>query len=336
MAAVNGFQGDGQFKNKNRVLATLKHFAAHGQPEGGNNCGPITLGERELRDTFLYPFQQAIQKAHVASVMASYNEIDGVPSHANTWLLRDLLRNQWGFEGFVVSDYYAITELHKREEAISHTVAKDKGDAALLALRAGVNIEMPDPDCYPLLLDLARRGTLAEGDLDEMVAALLAAKFRLGLFEDPYVEVDAAFHERKLVKDRDLALRAAHETMVLLKNDGGLLPLKAKHGSTIAVIGPNADRTMLGGYSGKPRFYTTVLQGIKAKVGGAVKVLYSEGCKITVGGSWNEDAVTLSDPERDRASWCSGGTNRPRARPGARSTLAIVPASTSSAARTTL
>jgi beta-glucosidase len=302
MAAVNGFQGDGQFKNKNRVLATLKHFAAHGQPEGGNNCGPITLGERELRDTFLYPFQQAIQKAHVASVMASYNEIDGVPSHANTWLLRDLLRNQWGFEGFVVSDYYAITELHKREEAISHAVAKDKGDAALLALRAGVNIEMPDPDCYPLLLDLARRGTLAEGDLDEMVAALLAAKFRLGLFEDPYVEVDAAFHERKLVKDRDLALRAAHETMVLLKNDGGLLPLKAKHGSTIAVIGPNADRTMLGGYSGKPRFYTTVLQGIKAKVGGAVKVLYSEGCKITVGGSWNEDAVTLSDPERDRAS----------------------------------
>ncbi len=124
IAAVNGFQGDGCFKDKKRLLATLKHFAAHGQPESGTNCAPVNVSERLLRDTFLYPFKEVITKANASSVMPSYNEIDGVPSHANTWLLQDILRNEWGFEGFLVSDYYAITELHQREEASSHSLAK--------------------------------------------------------------------------------------------------------------------------------------------------------------------------------------------------------------------
>src|SRR5690606_39084489 len=110
VAAVRGFQGDGTFRDKKRLLATMKHFAAHGQPEGGQNCAPANVSERELRDVFLYPFRKAIQEAGAVSVMASYNEIDGVPSHANRWLLRDVLRDEWGFEGFVVSDYYAIWE----------------------------------------------------------------------------------------------------------------------------------------------------------------------------------------------------------------------------------
>jgi beta-xylosidase len=299
IAAVRGFQGDGSFKDKKRVMATLKHFAAHGQPEAGTNCGPVYVGERELRDTFLYPFKEVIRKAGASSVMASYNEIDGVPSHANRWLLRDVLRKEWGFDGFVVSDYFAVTELNRRDEAVSHCLAKDKAEAALLAAEAGVNIELPDPDCYPNLIQLVQSGELAESVLDELVAALLRSKFRLGLFEDPYVKLDAAYHERKLEGDRDLALRAAHETIVLLKNENNLLPLAVKEHGTLAVIGPNADRTMLGGYSGKPRFYTSVLQGIRDKVGRNVNVLYSEGCGITLGGSWDEDRVTPSDPESD-------------------------------------
>ena len=140
IAAVKGFQGDSSFKDKKRVIATLKHFAAHGQPESGTNCAPVNVSERLLRDTFLYPFKEVISKANALSVMASYNEIDGVPSHANRWLLRTILLEEWGFEGYVVSDYYAITELHKRVEATSHSTAEDKDQAALLAVQAGVNI----------------------------------------------------------------------------------------------------------------------------------------------------------------------------------------------------
>jgi beta-glucosidase len=300
VAAVKGFQGDGKFADKTRIVATLKHFAAHGQPESGMNCAPANVSERLLRDVFLYPFREAVQKGKCLSVMASYNEIDGVPSHANTWLLRDVLRKEWGFEGYVVSDYYAITELNRKDDTSSHAVAKDKADAAILAVKAGVNIELPDPDCYPNLLQLARQGAVTQAALDELIAPLLKYKFILGLFEDPYIDVRQVPGEEKLNADRQLALRAARETITLLKNDGDLLPLSTKDCGTLAVIGPNADRILLGGYSGKPRFYTTVLEGIRQKVGDKVQVLYSEGCKITVGGSWNEDCVTRSDVAEDR------------------------------------
>jgi beta-glucosidase len=234
--------------------------------------------------------------------MASYNEIDGVPSHANTWLLQDVLRNEWGFEGFVVSDYYAVTELHKREEAISHSLVKEKSEAAALAVAAGVNIELPDPDCYPELVRLVRGGVISESSIDKLVGPLLRYKFQLGLFEDPYVDPELIQNEHRLVQERALALRAARETITLLKNENGVLPLLLKRNSTIAVIGPNADRLLLGGYSGTPKYYVSVLQGIKERAGSDINVVYSEGCKITVGGSWNEDVVTLPDPDEDRKS----------------------------------
>lgn len=297
IAAVKGFQGDGCFKNKKKIIATLKHFAAHGQPESGTNCAPVNVSERLLRDTFLYPFREAIKKANALSVMASYNEIDGVSSHANKWLLRDVLRKEWGFKGFVVSDYYAVTELNLREEAISHCMAKDKDEAAILAVKSGVNIEFPDPDCYPNLVRLIHDGKLDEQILDELVGSLLKYKFLLGLFEDPYVEAELIQNEIKLEKDKVLALRAAHETITLLKNEGKLLPIDLKQFKTIAVIGPNADRKLLGGYSGQPKFYTSVLEGIKQKVGNEVNILYSEGCRLTEGGSWNEDVITFVNDE---------------------------------------
>lgn len=300
MAAVRGFQGDATFKDRKHVIATLKHFAAHGQPESGQNCAPVNVSMRVLRETFLYPFKEAVQKAGAVSVMASYNEIDGVPSHASGWLLRDVLRKEWGFTGFVVSDYYAIWELGERPDTHGHRVAADKAESCALAVKAGVNIEFPEPDCYLHLVELVRKRILKESELDELVAPMLYWKFKMGLFEDPYV--DPAEAGRVVASDahRQLALQGARETITLLKNEDRLLPLNPNKVKTIAVIGPNADREMLGGYSGKPNYFISVLEGIRARVGGKVKVPYAEGCEITIGGSWNQDLVTLAKVEDDR------------------------------------
>lgn len=300
MAAVRGFQGDGKFHDRTRLIATLKHFAGHGQPESGMNCAPASVPLRVLRETFLEPFRAAIQKAGAISLMASYNEIDGVPSHANRWLLRDVLRKEWGFKGFVVADYYAIWELSHRPDTHGHAVAANKAEACALAVRAGVNIELPEPDCYRDLVALVRKGKLAERELDDLVAPMLEWKFRLGLFDDPYA--DPAEAERVVGCDahRELALRAARESITLLENKGNLAPLDLSKTGTIAVIGPNADRVLLGGYSGTPKQNVTVLEGIRERAGKQCKVLYSEGCKITIGGSWNQDEVVASDPAEDR------------------------------------
>jgi beta-glucosidase len=300
IAAVRGFQGNGSFKDKKRVIATLKHFVGHGQPESGMNCAPANVSERVLRETFLLTFREVIRKASPLGVMPSYNEVDGVPSHANSWLLRDLLRKEWRFKGFAVSDYYAIWELNYRPDTHGHFVARDKREACRLAVEAGVNIELPDPDCYLHLVDLVRKGELKEKQLDDLVAPMLYWKFKLGLFDDPYVDPDEAERIVGCDQNRRLALEAARETITLLKNENDLAPLDLNNVRTIAVIGPNADRPLLGGYSGVPKHQVTVLDGIRERAGKKVKVLYSEGCKITIGGAWNADEVVPSDPEEDR------------------------------------
>jgi beta-glucosidase len=301
IAAVQGFQGDASFKDKKHVIATLKHFAAHGQPESGTNCAPVNVSERLLREVFLTPFKQAIQKGGAISVMASYNEIDGVPSHANQWLLRDVLRKEWGFKGFVVSDYFAIRELHERPELFGNHLAEDCKQAAVLAAKAGVNIELPDPDCYVHLVELVRKGILKESLLDELVAPMLLWKFKLGLFEDPYVDPAAAEQIVGCDAHRKLVLQAARKTITLLKNVAATVPLRSNKIKTIAVIGPNAHRQLLGGYSGQPKQFITLLDGIRSRAG-SIKVLYHEGCKITVGGSWQQDEVIPGDPAENRRS----------------------------------
>jgi beta-glucosidase len=300
IAAVRGFQGDRAFRDKKRVIATLKHFAAHGQPESGINCAPANVSLRLLRETFLYTFKEAVQKGGAISVMASYNEIDGVPSHANRWLLRDVLRKEWGFQGYVVSDYYAIAELNYRPEVRGHSVAKDKKEACLLAVQAGVNIELPEPDCYLHLVELVRKGVLKEPQLDGLVAPMLFWKFQMGLFDDPYTDPDEADRVVGCDAHRQLALVGARRSITLLKNDNRLAPLNLDAINRIAVIGPNANRTLLGGYSSVPKHEVTVLEGIQARAGSRAKVLYSEGCKITIGGSWSQDEVVPSDPAEDR------------------------------------
>ncbi len=300
IAAVRGFQGDARFRDKKRLIATLKHFVGHGQPESGMNCAPANVSLRVLRETFFYSFKEALQKAGAISVMPSYNEVDGLPSHANKWLLRDVLRKEFGFKGFTVSDYFAIWELGYRPDTHGHFVAVDKKESCRLAVEAGVNIELPDPDCYLHLVELVKKRLLKESQLDELVAPMLLWKFKLGLFDDPYV--DPAEAERVVGCDdhRQLARQSAREVITLLKNEGGLAPLELSKYRTIAVIGPNADRTLLGGYSGVPKHEVTVLEGIKARAGNRATVLFSEGCKITIGGNWNQDDVVPSNPEEDR------------------------------------
>ncbi|HYG20610.1 MAG TPA: glycoside hydrolase family 3 N-terminal domain-containing protein [Ohtaekwangia sp.] len=300
VSAVNGFQGDGTFKHGDRVVATLKHMAGHGWPEGGTNIGPANISERVLREVFFYPFKQVVTRANPGSLMASYNEVDGVPSHANKWMLRDVLRGEMGFKGYVVSDYYAIRELHERSDLFGNFLAANGDEAVKLSIEAGVNIELPEIDCFKNLDSLVTSGYIKESLIDELVGKMLEYKFRMGLFENPYVDPEEARAFVGSEEHRKLAKDAALQTITLLKNDNKTAPIDPSKVKHIAVIGPNANRFLLGGYSGVPVFFTTVYDGIKEKVGDKIKVSYSEGCKITTTSGWSEDKVEVPTPEDDR------------------------------------
>ncbi len=295
VAITKALQGPGPGVDGNHVIATAKHFAAHGQPEGGTNIAPANYSERVLREIFLPSFEAAVREAGSLSVMASYNEIDGVPSHANKWLLEKVLRQEWGFQGTVVSDYYAVPQMQDL-----HRVARDKVSAAKLAIEAGVDMELPDPDCYPTLVQLVKDGKVSEATIDRAVARNLRNKFLLGLFENPYVDPDRAVRVTNTIANRELAAEAARRSIVLLKNENNVLPLDRNTLKTIAIIGPNADRVHLGGYSDNPGRGVSVLQGITDKLSGKVKITYAEGCKITKeGGDWWADVSHLSDAAED-------------------------------------
>ena len=228
--------------------------------------------------------------------MASYNEIDGIPSHVNSWLLDKVLRQEWGFRGYVISDGGGLQML-----VTTHQVAANNADAARLALAAGVDYDLSDGSVYGTLIDQVREGKIPESEVDRAVARVLTAKFRLGLFENPYVDPDYAERITNSPEHQKLALKAAQETMVLLKNDGNLLPLDLKKLKTIAVIGPNAADVHLGGYSREPAHSVSILEGIRERVGTAATVVYSEGCKITEGtqgwSAWYKNEVKLPAPE---------------------------------------
>lgn len=255
------------------IVSTLKHFAAYGIPEGGHNGNPSSVGERDLRENFLPPFHAAIDEGAL-SVMTSYNAIDGVPSTSNARLLRDILRAEWGFDGFVVSDLESIDGL-----AASHHVAEDKRQAAELALAAGVDVDL-GANCYPLLLDAVREGRIDERLIDEAAGRVLRLKFELGLFENPYVDEERAALCVRTPEHVALAREAARKSVVLLENNG-VLPLKKE--CTVAVIGPNADNmyNQLGDYTAPQERSNvrTVLDGIRAVVGD-VRVRYARGCAI--------------------------------------------------------
>jgi beta-glucosidase len=286
------------------IVATGKHFVGYGNSEGGMNWAPAHIPERELREVFLYPFEAAVKEAKLSSIMPGYHELDGVPCHKSKKLLNDILRKDWGFEGIVVSDYFAISQLYEY-----HHVTSDKKGAAKLALEAGVDVELPSTDYYGLpLRELIESGEIDIDFVNEAVKRVLKIKFELGLFENPYINEEKAVEIFDTNEQRELAYKIAQESIVLLKNENNLLPLK-KDLKSIAVIGPNADsiRNMIGDYAYPCHIESllemretdnvfntplpesleakdiyvpivTVLQGIKAKVSSNTEVLYAKGC----------------------------------------------------------
>ena len=292
VAAITGYQGTGPGIDKVHVMATAKHFAVHGQPEGGTNVGPANYSERTIREYWLKPFEAAVKEAHVATVMPSYNEIDGIPSHSNKRLLLDILRQEWGFQGLITSDYFGPTELR----TVHHIVATED-EAGRLAFESGVDVELPFNQAYGSLIDQVKAGKVAEAAVDRSVSRVLTAKFMAGLFDDPYANADYAEKITNNTGHQQLALKAAHEAIILLKNQDNLLPLAKNKYKRIAVIGPNAAELHLGGYSNQPGRGVSVLQAIKTKVGSSAEVLYALGCKITESNpDWDADKVVVGDP----------------------------------------
>ena len=278
VAYVRGLQGDDLTQG---LVATPKHFAAHGFPEGGRNCAPVHVGEREFREVFLFPFEAAVKIGHARSVMNAYHVRDGVPAACDRKLLTGILREEWGFEGFVFSDYGSITMLHTL-----HGVAASRKEAGVKALEAGIDIELPRADCYGAPLRAAlREGSISQETINTAVRRILQAKFELGLFERPHVDPRKAPRSLDTPAARRLAKIAAQKSITLLTNRGAL-PL-AKTVKSIAVVGPNADsvQALYGDYS-----YTnhvpapndlvsvTALAGIKRKARRA-KVIHAKGCE---------------------------------------------------------
>ncbi|HWF98005.1 MAG TPA: glycoside hydrolase family 3 N-terminal domain-containing protein [Steroidobacteraceae bacterium] len=294
VAEVRGLQGDTLPLGPDRVFATLKHMAAYGVPEAGTNVGPAEITRRTLLQMYLPAFHAAIRDANAQVVMASYNEIGGIPSHANRWMLTDLLRKQWGFKGVVLSDYDGIEQLMSL-----HHVAGNLTDAAAMALRAGVDDDMPDGEAFAHLPQALAEGKVTQAEIDTAVRRVLRLKFLAGLFDHPYA--DAAY-ARKVTDDaeaRALAVKAAQESITLLKNDG-TLPLDPHRIRTLAVIGPNAAVARLGGYSNVPAHSVSILQGIRALAGRDVRVVYARGVKLVEHGDQYTDQVVLPTPAENR------------------------------------
>jgi beta-glucosidase len=288
LAAIRGFQGRSLPLAADKVMVTLKHMTGHGQPENGTNVGPAQISERTLRENFFPPFERAVKELNVRSVMASYNEIDGVPSHANPWLLNDVLRGEWGFKGAVVSDYFAIAQM-----ADVHRMFGDVREAAERAIKSGVDAETPDDDAYKHLPELVRSGRVPQALVDQAVRRVLRLKFEAGLFENPFA--DAATAEARTATPDAIALarEAARKAIVLLKNEGGLLPLDAGRLKRIAVLGTHARDTPIGGYSDQPRHVVSVLEGIQNAGRGKFQVDYAEAIRLTRSRSWSADPVDL-------------------------------------------
>ncbi len=294
VAAIEGMQGPNYLIDRHHVSATAKHFAAHGEPEGGTNTAPANYSERVLRESFFVAFRAAIEEAHAGSVMASYNEIDGIPSHVNTWLLQNVLRREWGFKGYVTSDGHGLQMLVE-----THHIAANFADAARQALEAGIDYDLSDGAVYRTLLDQVKAGIVPESQIDRAVSDILYTKFRLGLFENPYVDPEYAQKITNSPEHRALAEKTAEKAIVLLKNENNLLPLDLTRLETIAVIGPNAADVHLGGYSREPAHGVSILDGIRDRVGASAKVVYAEGTRITEGkqgwSAWYENSAVLPD-----------------------------------------
>jgi beta-glucosidase len=290
-AAVTGFSGTERKLAPGKVMATLKHMTGHGQPERGINTAPAQISERVLREVFFPPFEKIIRETPIAAVMPSYNEIDGVPSHANPWLLKTILRDEWGFKGVTVSDYFALQELQGR-----HRLVPDMTEAAYRAFSVGVDIETPDIGGYPQLVGLVKAGRIQQADIDAVVRRILELKFLAGLFENPYVDAGKADGLTATPEAVALAREAAVRSAVLLKNDG-VLPLDGQRVGRLLLLGTHAKDTPLGGYSDIPRHVVSIHDALAAEAKAQGFALdYREAVRLTEKREWAEDEVRFIAP----------------------------------------
>jgi beta-glucosidase len=263
LAYVRGAQGT-SLQSDESVIAEPKHFAGHGSPEGGTNTSPVHMGERELRSVMLKGFEPAFRDGHAMATMAAYHEIDGIPVTADPFLLKKVLRDEWGFQGFVLSDLGAIERLY----TVHHVAATPK-DAVCMAIRSGVDMQFYDfaHDVFQqALIDCVHENTLSEMDLDRAVRSILRVKFKLGLFDRPFVDTDLVDRTYRSQPHLAVSLRSARESMTLLKNDKGLLPL-SKSIASIAVIGPNTNVARYGDYEKKENgLHVSLLDGLRKEV----------------------------------------------------------------------
>lgn len=273
IAAVRGLQGRARPLGRDRVFATLKHFI-HGTPQNGLNIGPANISDRDLRENYLVPFVATIKATDPAAIMPSYNEVGGVPAHANGRLLTDIGRNELGFKGAYLSDWVAIPNL-----VTDHHITPDNEGAAILALKAGLDVDLPEGAAFAALPAAIRAGKVPEVLLDAAVARVLTLKFEAGLFETPYVDAARAARGTNMPADIALARKVAQAGLILLKNDG-ILPLDPKATLKLAVIGPNAAGALFGGYSGENDKAVSVLAGLRA-AGAAATIEYAEGVRLT-------------------------------------------------------
>lgn len=288
-AATTGLQGGTEGNpGTTHIISSPKHFAGYGQVTGGRNFTPTVFNTRMLYDEILPPFEKAVKEAKVLGIMPSHCDIDGIPAHANPWLLTEVLRNKWDFKGMVVSDYGDIGRLN----TLHHVAGNDK-DAAKEALIAGVDIDLPAGTAYRNLTEVIRNDPPLELTLNECVKRVLTLKFMLGLFDNPFVDPEKC--EQFVGNDSHVAVaeKIANESIVLLKNRDNILPLDANKINSIAVIGPNAASTETGAYSVKNDYVVSILEGIKKYVPDRIKVNYAKGCEIARFENWETGPTNM-------------------------------------------
>ncbi|WP_333885888.1 glycoside hydrolase family 3 N-terminal domain-containing protein [Sphingobacterium siyangense] len=304
-AMICGFQGE-KLGERDKIIGTLKHFVAYAAPDGGHNGESVSVGERSLRQYFLPPFERAV-KSGAGSVMTAYNSIDGIPCSANPWLLKDILRKDWGFTGFVVSDLLSISGLNG-----GHATAATAEEAASQSIHAGLDVDLSGTGYGSNLLKAVQQGLVEPAVLDTAVARVLRMKFNLGLFDHPYVDEKLVAQKVATAQNKTVARQVARESIVLLKNDQHILPL-SKSLKRIAVIGPNADNAynQLGDYTapqaeGKVQ---TLLTGIRAAVGNSTKVDYVKGCAIRDTSNSDIAAAVAAAKQADAVVLVLGGSS---------------------------
>lgn len=265
---IKGLQGN-KLSDNNTVAAEPKHFGIHGIPEGGSNEGPVFIGEREARSTHLYVFEKAVREAKTKGIMAAYHERDGIPAIADPWMLKTLLRDEWGFDGFVVSDLGAIA----KQRTLHHTVATEE-EAVIKAISAGLDMQFYDfkhEVFQNTIVKAVKNGNLAEEDLNRAVRGVLRVKFELGLFDNPYTDENLAEKVFHCEEHQKLALEAARKSIVLLKNKNNVLPVK-KEIKSIALVGNLANVSSLGGYSPAGAKGVTVYEALTKRFGNDIKI----------------------------------------------------------------